>query len=136
TQSAYVQFNQRAELAGRPVNIITGMRYESTEVTSTSATPTYDEVRWVADNEMYLRTSGVQEYVTGTGKYSHLLPSLDVDIEVVDDVVLRGSVSKTIARPSYNDIQSGASLNGQARVNGGQARSEERRVGKECRARG
>lgn len=121
TQSAYVQFNQRAELAGRPVNIITGMRYESTEVTSTSATPTYDEVRWVADNEMYLRTSGVQEYVTGTGKYSHLLPSLDVDIEVVDDVVLRGSVSKTIARPSYNDIQSGASLNGQARVNGGQA---------------
>ncbi len=121
TESVYLQFNQQAELAGRPVNIITGMRYESTEVTSTSATPTYNEVRWVSDNEMYLQTSGEREYVTDTGKYSHLLPSLDVDVEVMDDVILRGSVSKTIARPSYNDIQAGASLNGQARTNRGLA---------------
>lgn len=121
SESAFLQFNQSVELASRPVNIITGLRYESTEVTSRSATPTYDAVNWVADNEMYLQSSGVQEYVTGSGKYSHLLPSLDVDIEVVDDVILRGSISKTIARPGYGDIQSGASLNGQARVNGGQA---------------
>lgn len=119
SESAYLQFGKKVDIAGRALNAVLGLRYESTEVTSTSAANTFDIVRWVSDNEIALQSSVDREYVTGTGKYSHTLPSLDVSFEVADDVILRASASQTIARPGYNDIQSGASLGGQAGFNGG-----------------
>src|SRR5690606_523744 len=80
---------------------------------------TFDVVRWVSDNEISLQSSAEREYVSDAGSYSQTLPSLDLSYELTDDLVLRASASKTIARPGYGDIQAGASLNGQAGFNGG-----------------
>lgn len=119
SESAYVQFSKGVDIAGRALKTVLGFRYESTEVTSTSAANTFDIVKWVSDNEISLQSSVDREYVSDAGKYSHMLPSLDVSFEVTDDVILRASASETIARPGYNDIQAGASLGGQAGFNGG-----------------
>ena len=121
TFSTYLQFNYKTELADRPVNVIAGVRYEETDVTSTAASPAYDGVTWVANNELSLNRTEGQEYLRLTGSYDHWLPNIDVDIEVVDDVILRASFSETIARPSYADIQAGTSVNTQARISGGSA---------------
>ena len=34
-----------------------------------------------------------------------LLPSIDFDIEVIENVILRASSSLTVTRPSYNDLK-------------------------------
>ena len=47
-----------------------------------------------------------------TGAYDLVLPNLDFDISVTDDVVLRASVSKTVTRPNYEQIKGGAKLGG------------------------
>lgn len=119
TTSAYLQYHQPIDLGDRRMNVLAGLRYESTDVTSVAAVPTYDGVTWVSDNEMALNATGQQDYFRETGSYDHWLPNIDVDIEVIDDVILRASFSETIARPSYADLQAGTSVNTQARVNGG-----------------
>ncbi len=119
TQSAYLQLGKEVDVAGRTLSVIAGLRYESTDVTSTSAASTFDIVSWVSDNEISLKSADEREYVDDTGSYSHTLPSLDVSFDVVENVILRASASETLARPSYSDIQAGVSLNGQAGFNGG-----------------
>jgi TonB-dependent receptor len=119
TESVYIQLDKKLDLGGRTLNLVGGVRYESTDVTSISSASTFDVVRWVSDNEISLQSSAEREYVSDAGSYSQTLPSLDLSYELTDDLVLRASASKTIARPGYGDIQAGASLNGQAGFNGG-----------------
>jgi len=44
--------------------------------------------------------------------YDHLLPSLDFDIDLQEDLKARFSYSKTIARPSYGQLNSAAQVQG------------------------
>ncbi len=46
----------------------------------------------------------------GTNKYTNVLPSINVNWLVRDDMMLRFAASQTIARPRINDLRSGFSL--------------------------
>ena len=48
-----------------------------------------------------------------------MLPSLDLKLDIKDNLVMRASYSETIGRPGWNDIQGGANLAGQLRFDGG-----------------
>ena len=97
-----------------PANLHTGLRYEKTEVTSAALSILYDGSRWSkAGNELYITEaqdadgnaiSGFEDF---EGEYELILPSLDFDIEITDDVILRASYSETITRPSYEAIKGG-----------------------------
>ena len=47
----------------------------------------------------------VQSFEDFYGNYDFVLPSLDVDFELSDDLILRASYSETVTRPSYEDIK-------------------------------
>ncbi|MGM8225019.1 TonB-dependent receptor [Cellvibrio sp. ARAG 10.3] len=105
---AYLQFGFKPEIAGMPANLAVGVRHESTEVESTANVSAYTPyIRWNSGNEYSLLSTGGFEYATTTGSYSKTLPSVDFDIFLTDDVKLRASFSKTIARPNYNDLKGG-----------------------------
>lgn len=105
---AYLQFGFKPEIAGMPANLAVGVRHESTEVESTANVSAYTPyIRWNSGNEYSLLSTGGFEYATTTGSYSKTLPSVDFDISLTDDVKLRASFSKTIARPNYNDLKGG-----------------------------
>ena len=115
SNSAYAQYNFRSELAGMPYRVNAGLRYEETEVVSTSVVPTYDTATWAGGTEVVLSSSdGAREYLTQTGEYSYVLPSLAFSIDLTDEVVARAAVSEAITRPGYNDIKGGTSVGGQA----------------------
>ena len=118
-QAAYVQFNFAGEIGDRPYGLTAGVRYEKTDVTSSALVPVYSGIAWAGDNEFNLISTGESDFTELTGDYTNVLPNIDFNIEVVDDVVLRASVSKTIARPSYADIQGGQTLNSLVRIDGG-----------------
>jgi TonB-dependent receptor len=107
SQSAYVQYNYENEISGMPYDIHVGVRYETTDVTSTSAVAAYNGARWGAETEIVLQASGQREFQTQTGDYDYVLPNLNFNIEVVDDVMLRAAYSETIGRPDYVSIQGG-----------------------------
>ncbi|WP_250463422.1 TonB-dependent receptor [Microbulbifer litoralis] len=114
SNAAYVQYNFRSELRGMPYQLNAGLRYEETEVESTSVVPAYNGAEWPSDNEVVLQGNGEREYLTETGEYNYLLPSLAFSIDLNEDLVARAAVSEAITRPGYNDIKGGTSVGIQA----------------------
>jgi len=116
TTSAYFQFNDATEYNGMPINVQFGVRWEQTDVTSAALAPTYNEVYWLGGNEFTmvqaLDADGnpIQVFDDYEGDYDHILPSFDFDIEVIENLVLRASYSKTLTRPSFTDIQGGITV--------------------------
>ncbi|MCF2948869.1 TonB-dependent receptor [Paraglaciecola aquimarina] len=107
--AAYFQFSVNAELSGMPVNILTGMRYETTDVTSYSDIRLPTSLDWTENNDFLLeRDDEVSPFAVDTS-YDHLLPSLDFDIGLTDEIKARFSYSQTISRASYGQLRSGVS---------------------------
>ncbi|MDP5188503.1 TonB-dependent receptor, partial [Rheinheimera baltica] len=119
SQSLFVQYNYESDFNGRQYDFHIGVRYEKTDVTSTSAVASYDGANWIAETEIELQATGQREFQTQKGSYDYFLPSINFNIEVIDDVMLRAAYSETIGRPDYVAIQGGTVVNTLANRGGG-----------------
>jgi TonB-dependent receptor len=117
--SVYLQYNYDGEIGNMPYDVHVGVRYEETDVTSTSAVAGYNGARWDGTSEVTLISSGEREFQTQKASYNHTLPNINFNIEVTDDIKLRAAYSQTIGRPGYADMVGGTSLTQGARVSGG-----------------
>lgn len=104
TTSAYVEFNSAGDLAGKPLNITTGLRYESTDVEASSFQQDPDKIVWINQTEWSLILKPDSSYTAESGSYDVFLPSLDTSLELSDDVVARFSYSKSITRPTLGKM--------------------------------
>jgi TonB-dependent receptor len=119
-QSIYFQYNYDGEIGEMPFDVHVGIRYEETDVTSSSAVPGFtSEPRWEGTSEVSLLSSGAIVYGTQEASYDHTLPSINFNIEVTEDIILRAAFSETIGRPQYTSMIGGTNLNAGARVGGG-----------------
>ena len=118
SKSAYVQFTKTFETA-MPFHVAAGVRYEETEVESASLVRIGQTISWDSANEFNIGFAPEQDFDSGTGEYDYVLPSLDLKLDIKDNLVMRASYSETIGRPGWNDIQGGANLAGQLRFDGG-----------------
>ena len=80
-----------------PFNLLVGARYETTDVTSTANIDLPNAVAWEGNNDFNVRYGTDKQDYSLSSDYNHL-PSIDFDINVVDDVKVRASCSTTIAR--------------------------------------
>lgn len=117
SQSAFVQYSTDWEWV-LPVGMTAGLRYENTKITSSALVPTATGVNWVGNNE-YSVQFGAPGFTRLTGSYSHVLPSIDFDVELRPDLKLRASYGETIGRPLWGFIQGGQTLDQLARFDGG-----------------
>ncbi|MDG1750846.1 MAG: TonB-dependent receptor [Thalassotalea sp.] len=119
-QSVYFQYNYDGEIGDMPFDVHVGIRYEETDVTSSSAVPGFTaEPRWEGTSEVSLLSSGAIVYGTQEASYDHTLPSINFNLEVTDDIILRAAFSETIGRPQYTSMIGGTKLNAGSRVGGG-----------------
>jgi TonB-dependent receptor len=118
TLSLYGQYNLDWELARIPMNLSAGLRYEKTDVTAAAVVPTPTGSTWGSVNEFDLTYTG-QAATTQKGSYKFFLPSIDYDATLARDVKFRLSYGDTIARPGWDQIQGGRSLDQLFRVDGG-----------------
>jgi TonB-dependent receptor len=119
TTSAYLQYNLSFDVLDRPSNLRLGVRYEQTDVTSRALVPTPIGLSWDADSEVFVKYADDAGFTKLTGDYDYFLPSIDFNVEVVDNLIARASFSQTIGRPNWGDIQGGQTLTTLARVTGG-----------------
>jgi TonB-dependent receptor len=117
SKSAFVQYSTSWELF-RPMQGAVGVRYEKTDVDSRALVPTPVSIAWVAANEFSIRNSG-SNFTHLSGDYDYVLPSLDLAMDVTDNVKARASWGKSIGRPLWGDIQGGQTLDQLVRINGG-----------------
>jgi TonB-dependent receptor len=113
SDSIYLQTHWVGYLSDSPVNLFLGVRYENTEVHSEALVPMPDRIEWsIFDDKFTLidkrdpeTGNVVNDFSERDGSYSMFLPSLDFDMEIMDDVILRASYSLTVTRPAYNDLK-------------------------------
>lgn len=110
TLAAYFQFELTGNLGEMPFTALAGVRYETTDVFSSSRAAQYSTV-WEDNNDVAIRVDGTKPATTATARndYDNLLPSLDVTLNISDDLVGRFSTSKTIARAGLGRIGVSAS---------------------------
>jgi len=109
--SGYVQFSLDGEFMGRPASIVVGARYEDTSVEARSDITAPQSIIWQADNDFSLVASSNVQPVSASGDYNNLLPSADLSMEFMPDVIGRISFSKTIGRPTFNNLFVADSVN-------------------------
>lgn len=108
--AAYFQVELGGDLGGMPFSVLAGLRYEHTEVTSSSLAAGYKTV-WEDNNDVAIRVDPNQptSLATADASYDNLLPNLDISLNISDDLIGRFSVSKTIARAGLGDLGVSAS---------------------------
>lgn len=115
--SAFIQGNLEFEVADKPVNVSLGLRYEKTDIKANTLLPDVQAIGWISDNEFEI-VRGDAVFYEDEGNYDYFLPSIDADIEIIEDVVLRASYGESLTRPAYGNLTAGGRLDG---VNIGEA---------------
>jgi TonB-dependent receptor len=115
TTAAYVQWLWNFDMGSMNSNLRVGLRYEKTDVTSSSLTPVPLWIDWAAANEYFINFSDQQDFTTSEGDYDNWLPNIDWSVSVRDDMIVRASYSQTIGRQAWDDIQGGQTLDGLVR---------------------
>jgi TonB-dependent receptor len=110
TLAAYFQVAFSGELGDMTFDVLTGVRYEETETKSSSLNSRV-YFQWEDNDDVvsYVDGSVPPEPVSEGNDYDYLLPSLDVSLNITDDLKGRFSFSKTIARAGLGDLGVSAS---------------------------
>lgn len=101
--AAYLQVNFEDEFAGMPFSGSFGVRYEDTETTSTGDEVRVTAVVWTGGDE-FASEFGDPTFVTRKGSNKVWLPSLNLNMEVAENMIARFGYSRTLARPPIGDL--------------------------------
>ncbi len=99
----YVMANFETRLGSMPFTINAGLRYENTDYTSTGASRTVLSAQPNQGGQNIIVVSPVVP-VGFRGKYDDWLPSLNLKLEVTDELILRLAASKVMTRPTLTDL--------------------------------
>ena len=108
TKAAYTQLVLEGQLGDMPTTTRFGVRYEKTDVTSTSAIAIPSAVVWQSNNDFNTTTSPTVQPYSVKSSYSNVLPSVDFSIDLTDSLKGRASYGKTMARAPYENLYAGA----------------------------
>jgi TonB-dependent receptor len=107
TNSAYMQVQLDGELAGMRTNTRIGVRYEKTDVVSTSVIAIPEAIEWGSNNDFRIVLSDELQPFSESASYSYVLPNLDFSIDFTDELKGRASFGKSIARAPYGNLYAG-----------------------------
>ena len=106
TVSPYLSLANTTKIAEMPLRINLGVRYEITHVDSggLSSLPVGQLTIVPTDHTAYSFTPTPPVPVDTRSQYRYLLPSIDLNLSITDDVKARLDASRTLTRPSLVDI--------------------------------
>lgn len=109
--SLYGQMDGNMDIGSVPVNIVAGLRYSRTQLTSSGTNVVLIGFDGRSDKQLVpvyegetLTNRRPLVPVSAKNTYEYFLPSVNVKAEVLPDVILRFSANKTMTRPTLNDI--------------------------------
>lgn len=106
TTAAYVQVQLDSQIGEFEVDILAGLRYETTDQTSISNTPILSQFEWQSDNDFNQIYPQNVDAVIAKNDYDALLPSLDITMHFSEQLIGRVSTSKTLGRPGLGNLAS------------------------------
>ena len=115
TEALYINSTWEFDISDKYVQVNAGVRYESTDVVSPSQSNIAEVVNWVAPSEWITSFAGIRE-VSNAGGYEVVLPTLDIKVDLNDDLVGRFSMGKSISRAPLGNLLGGLSLSGSPKI--------------------
>lgn len=104
----YLDTDFKGDLGGLPWFVNIGFRYIHTEVKAAGQQLALTDILPVTgDNTIYTAVyanNGVPVATSQKSSYDYLLPSLNVKIDLTDDVIARFGASRTLTRPQISDM--------------------------------
>jgi TonB-dependent receptor len=97
--SLYTDANVGGTIGDMPWNLTLGARYVHTETTAFGISQPLQDLVNSGDPTLFLTVLGEAVTVSQTNTYDDVLPSLDIRLDLTDDVVMRFAASKTLTRP-------------------------------------
>lgn len=110
TFAAYAQLNYGGELFDLPVRGNVGVRMVHTDVSSRGLRTVFTTETGADGTISVIEDANAFAEVTGGGNYLELLPSLNVVVDLDDDLLLRGGVFRGLSRPDPADLGFGRFL--------------------------
>jgi TonB-dependent receptor len=104
TPAPFIQMDFDTVFDGMRFRALAGLRYEHSTVTANSLQKVPTSIQWNNPTEFSTNFASNATYSSVRSSYDEFLPSLDTSLEVVKDVLLRASYSKTIARSDLNSM--------------------------------
>jgi len=106
TYTAFVQADFEGSLGEMPWQLNTGVRYIKTDVTSHAIlAPALAIEADPSDPSFYIVRYGEQQPFSNGSSYHEWLPSLNFRLNLLDDLILRASASKTLTRPTLTHLR-------------------------------
>ena len=105
TLSLFMKANFVTEIAGMPFHFNAGLREESTRVKVAAIGQSITALTVDPGDPTLITPTFANGPVTGKSKYSFLLPSVDMKLELRPDLILRLDASRTLTRPILADLK-------------------------------
>ncbi len=102
--SLYADFTFGYELGDMPVTVNFGARYATTSVTAEAVQSDIADVVETTDPTLFANVFGPAQDIAKSGSYSNLLPSLNVKLEIQEDMVLRFAAYDSLTRPTLSQL--------------------------------
>ena len=107
--AAYLMTQFKSDLGSMPLAVNAGVRFEKTNFTSEGASQTVLSATPNGTGQNVIVLSDVVPVSLG-GDYNDILPSLNVRLNLTDDLVLRTGASRVISRPTLTDLSPAQSI--------------------------
>ena len=107
--SMFVQADMEFTVNNKPLLVVAGLRYEESEVTSTGLESTPTNIRWDMIEGLTYITGGTLD-APKMGSNDMILPQVAMSYALEEDKIIRFSASRSMARPSLQDLRSSLSF--------------------------
>jgi TonB-dependent receptor len=104
TPAPFLQMDFDTTFDGMRFRALAGIRYEKSTVTAQSLQKVPTSIQWNNPTEFGTNFAANATYSDIKTSYSEFLPNLDLSLQVLPDVLVRASYSKTIARSDLTQM--------------------------------
>jgi iron complex outermembrane recepter protein len=105
----YLMFDFKTELGSMPLAINTGIRFEDTKFTSAGAAQTILSAQPNGQGQNIIVLSDVVP-ISFNGHYTDLLPSMNLRLDLTDQLLFRFAASRVMSRPTLTDLSPAQSI--------------------------
>ncbi|MBU2876678.1 TonB-dependent receptor [Aliiglaciecola lipolytica] len=102
--SVYADFNFETDIGDMPVFLNVGARYSKTSVDVNAVQSFIADVIPTTDQTLFSNVFGPATDIVESGSYATLLPSVNLKLQLQDDMILRFAVYDSLTRPTMSDL--------------------------------
>lgn len=115
--SLYIDFTFDFDLGDMPVEINLGARYAETDIEVEAIQSFIADVIPTSDLTLFANVLGPATVINQGDSYSNILPSLNIKLDIQDDMVLRFSAYDSLTRPTMSELSPATNFNEPRRQN-------------------